>query len=357
MITEIRRQKGDTPARLLDYLASSRRLGARLVAAQPASVDPRAMPTLLEDLVRAYRPRQRRFVKHMMLSFAPEDPVERLPLAEIVSFYLERMGYAEAPSLAYLHEDTAHKHIHIVTTPTTFRGEAISESWDWPRSERVAREIEERWQLRRVASSKLAPRKDLSRGELAAAERTGEAPARKVFQNEIAETALRAKTFLEFLARVEARGFSVRVRLASTGELAGLSFARAGVAFRGAHLGRDFRGPRFLEAFALTYRPREDAEAVRSGSYRALPPPSAPPVSPREVAMADPVPEASPLDAPQVRPEGPQAPAVPSPAPAPRPLPPDSYQVAAVPPAVLAHPSRRIERSEVAFARSGWSEQ
>ena len=139
---------------LLSYLAKSQPEGRTLLSTNLVGRDAAGWQAQIESLVAEHRPRMKKFVKHMILSFAPGDGVSKDQLLEIVPFYLEKMGYRDAPYVAFLHADRPHWHVHIVTTPTTLAGERISESWDWPRSERVARQIERRWRLRQVRGSK-----------------------------------------------------------------------------------------------------------------------------------------------------------------------------------------------------------
>ncbi|HEX4956241.1 MAG TPA: relaxase/mobilization nuclease domain-containing protein, partial [Thermoanaerobaculia bacterium] len=315
MITEIPRKMGRTPARLIDYLASPRRDQAEVIDTNLLGREMRSWADQLETVARMGRSRGGRFVKHMILAFAPEDPVESLDLREVVRFYLDKMGYGEAPFLAVLHQDTDHSHIHIVTTPRTWEGEPISQSWEHLRSVEVAREIERQFGLRPVPSPREARHRQLDQGEIRRAARLEEKPARARFQEELAEAALRSRSFDEFVGRAERAGYEVRAWVDEDDRLCGLSFGKDGLAFSGAQLGRDFRGPRFLEAFSLSLS---------------------------EVPMAEPIP----------RPEGQLY--VPAPSPAPLDLPPGRYHVAAVKPEALADPARRLTDADVAWVRSGW---
>ncbi len=316
MITEIPRQMGRTPARLIDYLASPRRDQASVLDTNLLGRELRGWAEQIETVARTGKSRGGRFVKHMILSFAPEDPVAKLDLREVVRFYLEKMGYGEAPFLAVLHQDTDHSHVHIVTTPRTWQGAAVSQSWEHLRSVEVAREMERRYGLRPVANPSEARRRPLERSEIQLAARREEKPARQRFQEEIAEAALRSRSFDEFVERAERLGFEVRVWVDDSDQLSGLSFGKGGLAFSGAQLGRDFCGTRFLEAFSLSMS---------------------------EVSMAEPIPTNEESRA-----------YVPAPSPAPAELPPGRYHVAGVRPEALAEAGRRMTDADVAWVRAGW---
>lgn len=321
MITVVTKP-GRTPARLLDYLSSSRRTGASLLLTNLVGNSVAEWSIEIEAVARQ-RPRgEKRFVRHFVLSFAPEDRLDRSELEAISRTYLERMGYGEAPVVGFLHEDKAHRHVHLVTTATNFEGKAISDSHDWRRSMRAAREIERVWGLRVVENPRDLPReRPPRRGEAQALVRREERPARQAFQNELAELALRSSHLLEAVERWQARGFEVSARLdAKTRELVGLSFAREGFAFSGAQLGRDFRGNRFLDAFGLRFEPEREAEALARQLERGRAGAGRPELEARSPARR--------AAASSAQPE----------------LPEGSYQAAAVPLAVLVDPRRHIDR-------------
>lgn len=261
MITRISRPGGN-PRRLVGYLTRKSGEEQRLLFSNvPGGANPQ-IGQVIEDVTRAHRARKGRFVKHMILSF---PPCERLPdeeLKALARFYLDRMGYADAPYAVYLHTDTDHPHLHIVTTPTTFFGEIISEDFDARRSQSIAREIEKRWDLRRVASPETASFQAPKRGELERAERTGGVPARTRFQLDIAEAGYEAHGLHDFVYGLRARGYQVKLSIDREGQLHGASYEKDGVRFKGSQLGKAYQGNRLVEAFQLDYSPKHDREAV-----------------------------------------------------------------------------------------------
>ena len=90
---------------------------------------------------------------HMILSVPPEDDVSELAWGEIVTEYMEAMGYGECLYVAIKHNDTDHPHVHIVASRVDAMGRAVDDFYNFPRSERAARVLEERHELTRVECS------------------------------------------------------------------------------------------------------------------------------------------------------------------------------------------------------------
>jgi hypothetical protein len=62
---------------------------------------------------------------HLSLNFSPEDNLDSEKLQLIAVDYMERIGFSDQPYLVYLHNDTAHPHIHIVTSTIRQNGKPI----------------------------------------------------------------------------------------------------------------------------------------------------------------------------------------------------------------------------------------
>ena len=252
---------GSQPRRLIDYLGRTTRPNAFLLDGNVPGSTPREWASWITDVNGTYRSRKKQFVKHFVLSYATGEHRPNDEMREAVRFFLQRMGYGEAPYVAFLHKDTDNHHVHLVTTPTTWEGQPISEAFDKLRSVRIAREIEDRWNLVRVEAPEAAFLKSPSQGEMKRAAQ-GEESMRAVFQVEVAQVARDARTLSEFLATLRTRGFSTHVLLDKDGELRGISFSRDGVAFKGSQLGRAFRAGKLLSTFQLAYDPGPDREQV-----------------------------------------------------------------------------------------------
>lgn len=93
-------------------------------------------------------------VLHISLNPSPEDRLSDAELAALARDYMREMGYGDQPYAVYLHEDTGRRHIHIVSTAVNERGEKIDDSYEWRRSMRACRALEEKYGLKRVADKR-----------------------------------------------------------------------------------------------------------------------------------------------------------------------------------------------------------
>ncbi len=120
------------------------------------------------DLAREFRrisngnPRISKPVKHISVSFAPEDGLVEDWLKEAIALrLLNGLGYQETPYLVVAHDrddpghDTIHNHdhIHIITSAVDYDGKRIDPSWEAYRMQSILREAEIDFGLRQVASS------------------------------------------------------------------------------------------------------------------------------------------------------------------------------------------------------------
>ncbi|ARS38025.1 relaxase/mobilization nuclease domain-containing protein [Pontibacter actiniarum] len=62
-------------------------------------------------------------------------------LLEIAEEYLQRMGYHDNPYLIYFHSDTAHNHVHMVSTRVSKEGKKVNDKYENVRSQKVMQEI------------------------------------------------------------------------------------------------------------------------------------------------------------------------------------------------------------------------
>lgn len=63
---------------------------------------------------------------HITLNFVRDDLVEPNQLQEIVKVYMQGIGLGSQPYLLYEHFDTAHPHVHLITTNVREGGKAIN---------------------------------------------------------------------------------------------------------------------------------------------------------------------------------------------------------------------------------------
>lgn len=93
-------------------------------------------------------------ILHISLNPSPEDYLSDKQFEELAKDYMDRMGYGDQPYIVYIHEDTGRRHIHIVSTCVDERGNKISDTYEWNRSMKVCRDLEQKYGLKDVADKK-----------------------------------------------------------------------------------------------------------------------------------------------------------------------------------------------------------
>jgi hypothetical protein len=64
-------------------------------------------------------------VMHISLNFPPGERLDLETVQKIASDYMDRIGFGRQPYLVYQHDDSAHPHVHIITTPILNSRKAI----------------------------------------------------------------------------------------------------------------------------------------------------------------------------------------------------------------------------------------
>jgi hypothetical protein len=145
---------------LLDYVLDKKK--------QPRILSENMASDTARDLAREFRkisngnPRISKPVKHISVSFAPEDGVVADWLKEAIALrLLNGLGYQETPYLVVAHDRDDpghdaihdHDHIHIITSAVDYDGNRVDPAWEAYRMQSILREAEIDFGLRQVASS------------------------------------------------------------------------------------------------------------------------------------------------------------------------------------------------------------
>jgi hypothetical protein len=206
----------------------------------------------------------RKPVFHGSLSADPSDQITAEKWREIAETYVERMGYGDSLWVAIRHRDTEHDHIHIIASRVRFDGQRVDDHRERKQGEAIVRQLEREHGLHLVAPSHQASRASVTREELGAFERTGQVNAKTRLQEHV-ELATRGRpTMTEFAERLRAQGVGIRLHIASTGRVSGISFELGGVAIKGSDLGRAYSWRGLQEKRGITYVPERDFSPLRS---------------------------------------------------------------------------------------------
>ncbi|MGY0146637.1 relaxase/mobilization nuclease domain-containing protein [Edwardsiella tarda] len=166
------------------------------------------------------------------------------------------------------HKDTDKDHIHIVANRVGLDGSVWHGQHSAFNTIAACKRLEVKHGLT-ITQGLKGQKLDVSaptKNEIEQALHTGEKPARIVLQNAL-QVAMTGKPDLEtFVKRLQAVGIEPRFNVASTGNVAGVSFSVNDIAFKGSSLGKKFSWNTIKTK--VKYDKNRDDELVRSFSAR-----------------------------------------------------------------------------------------
>lgn len=220
--------------------------------------------------VSSFRPDIKKPVFHAFLSLPKDEKLTDYQWQEIAKDYLKEMNIDidKHQYICVRHKDTDQDHIHIVANRIGLDGSV----WHGQHSAFNTIAACERLEVKHgltITQSLKGQKSDVSaptKAEIEQALRTGEKPARIVLQNAL-QAAMTGKPDLEtFVERLQAVGIEPRFNVASTGNVAGVSFSVGDVAFKGSQLGKKYSWNTIKNK--VIYDKNRDDELVRSFSAR-----------------------------------------------------------------------------------------
>lgn len=220
--------------------------------------------------VSSFRQDIKKPVFHAFLSLPKGDHLTDEQWQEIAKDYLKEMNIdiEKHQYICVRHNDTDKEHIHIVANRVGLDGSvwlgqhsAFNTIAACERLE-VKHDLTITQGLKGQKSEVSAPTKN----EIEQALRIGEKPARIVLQNALQSAMLGKPDLQTFIDRVQAVGIEPRFNVASTGNVAGVSFSVNDIAFKGSQLGKKFSWNTIKNK--VIYDKNRDDELVRSFSAR-----------------------------------------------------------------------------------------
>lgn len=146
---------------------------------------------------------------HISLNFDSSEKLTVGTLQQIATTYMDRIGFSDQPFLVYRHDDSAHLHVHIVTTNVTAAAQRI-DLHDIGRklSEPARKAIEQEFNLVKAESRKFKQEPGIKPADPEKA-RYGHLPTKRVISNVV--TAVTRDYKFTSLAELNAilRGFNV----------------------------------------------------------------------------------------------------------------------------------------------------
>ena len=259
--------KGRSFRGVLNYLdgkVGAQRIGGNMVGKTP--------PQLTAEFACSQRlnPTLERAVYHVSLAVHREEAQSDQTWQAIAKDYLKGMGFQNCQHVIYRHTDTEHDHIHVVASRTRLSdGTTVSDSWDYKRSEALVRQLEQSYNLKAVEPKDRGVRSQTTE-EFRQLQRTGDLSIREQLKPILRSASADSPTMPEFIERVLAAGVEVK---ASSGKnrIRGISYALAGIAFSGTHIGRDYTFPGLQKHRSIDYDPTRDdaaiAQLIEQGPY------------------------------------------------------------------------------------------
>ena len=230
--------QGSDFKKVLDYV--DHKSGAKLISSNMAQKEPENLAFEFR-LSSNLRKQVTKCVYHASLSVSPSEKLTDQKWVEIAHAYLKGMEFDENQYVIYRHTDTEHDHIHIIANRIRVTdGSAVSDSWNYRRSEVLVRQLERQFELSPTQCSWEKSKRSPSTGEMRRQKRTGEINKRSQIQNGIEQSLADNPTLVEFIGRLKEKGISVRLKKSKEDKIEGISYGLEGLAFQGRQLGKKY---------------------------------------------------------------------------------------------------------------------
>jgi len=245
--------KGKSFRGVLNYLHHKEQ--AQLIGGNMAGKTPRVLAAEFR-VARELNPRLGKAVYHASLSLPKTEQLDPDRWRAIAADYVQGMGFEGSQYVVYRHGDRDHDHVHVVASRVRITdGSTVSDSWDYPRSEKVIRRLEQVYDLTPAPPSRSRESKAPTTGEQHRYERTGEPSVRGPLRDQIEQATVDGPTLPQFMKRLQASGVNARVNITRTGKIRGMSYELDGVAFSGTKLGKAYTFPGLQKHRGITYEP------------------------------------------------------------------------------------------------------
>ncbi|MBS1543470.1 MAG: relaxase/mobilization nuclease domain-containing protein [Bacteroidetes bacterium] len=220
------------------------------------------------QLVRVQRPNLQRYFYHTSINFPPSEDLANDLMTRLGHDYLQANGFTQHQFIMFRHRDAEHPHLHILVNRIGYDGSVLSDSNDYARSEGILRELEKKYQLTQVASSRQAHERAPTKNELEMMKRTN-APSVKLKLQIIIKSVLKKRSGMttdQFINALEPRGVQVLFNQAKTGYVSGISYRLGDFVITGSKLGNDFKWKSITKH--INYEQARDHSAICAANAR-----------------------------------------------------------------------------------------
>ncbi|HAJ61026.1 MAG TPA: hypothetical protein DCP31_18660, partial [Cyanobacteria bacterium UBA8543] len=230
-------------------------------------------------------------VAHISLSPSPKERISDATMLELVSEYMDRLGFGECQWVVAKHSDTQtpeglpRVHYHIIANRVKISDNKVVSSWmDWKRTEKILRELEQEfglmqvpcsWEVERSAPStgqERRKRREKQQYEQGLRHSPPDEPVKVQIQQAVDQAALNNLTMPQLMVRLQEEwGVTARIGLTRTGKIKGISYSKDGVSLSGTQLGKAYTFPGLQKYRGISYSPERDDETIRTfNTHRSL---------------------------------------------------------------------------------------
>jgi Relaxase/Mobilisation nuclease domain len=264
--------KGRGFRKLLDYLES--REDAKLIGGNMSGRNARELAREFK-LSRQLNSDADRVVYHVSLSAAKGDKLDDEKWSEIGDRYMKEMGFDANQFVIFRHHNTDDDHIHIAASRIRMdTGLLVHDSWDYVRSEKVLRQIEQDYDLVQVQGSREKLNRTPSTGQIRRIIREQsefdsgkrdtppERTIKEQIQQKIDNASVDNPQMPILIMRLQVDGISVRTGFTRNGKSKGISYEKDGQAFSGTQLGAAYTFPGLQKHRGVDYQAQRDDRRI-----------------------------------------------------------------------------------------------
>lgn len=185
------------------------------------------------DTQAGMNPRVSKMVEHISLNFSAQDKdkLTNDKMVQIAKEYMEKMGIVNTQYIIGRHHDKEHPHIHIVFNRIDNNGKTISDKNDRYRSEKICKELTEKYGLY-FAEGK----ENVKRHRLKEPDKT-----KYEIYDALKAAIAKSKNWIDLGSELKRQGITMRFTYkGNTDEVQGIRFEKNGFKFNGSKIDRQF---------------------------------------------------------------------------------------------------------------------
>jgi hypothetical protein len=220
------------------------------------------------QMIKVLRPNLQKYFYHTSISFPPSEDLTNATMTQIGKDYLQESGFTQNQYIMFRHHDAEHPHLHILVNRINYDGKVLSDSNDFARCEKILRDLEKKYNLTEVISSKQAQERAMTKDELEMMKRTNTPSHKMTLQILIKDTITSNKKLScsEFIQALESKEINLLFNQASTGFVSGISYSYEGMIITGAKLGNDYKWASIKNT--IDYEQERDRAAIHQANDR-----------------------------------------------------------------------------------------